>query len=123
MVALKGAPDLVLGGDFADQAYSMFSAAGDAESHKYKPIVGKSGRRWLYNDTLFGASAHIYVEGLPGSRGFGGSTVSFPLLDGGKLDLKGPWHSIRDPHGSGALILAGLTQAELAGAGLADTET
>lgn len=95
MTSIKGkeTPDLVIGGNFTEAPYSMFSARSEAESRGYKLITGKSGRRWLYNDEIVDAGDAIYVEGGPNSRGFGGSTLAFPLLAGGTLSLKGPWHS------------------------------
>lgn len=89
----KEVPVLVLGGNFTEAPYSMFSASGDAESRAYKLVAGKSGRRWLYNDENFNAGANIYVEGRAGSQGFGGRTICFPLIDGGHVALRGPWAS------------------------------
>lgn len=89
----KATPDLVIGGNFTEAPYSMFSASGDAESHQYKIAVGKSGRRWLYNDENFNAGANVYVEGRKGSQGFAGREIRFPLVEGGHLDLVGPWAS------------------------------
>jgi len=92
----KEVPDLILGGNFTEAPYSMFAASGEAESLCYKLAVGKSGRRWLYNDENFNAGANIYVEGGKGSQGFAGREISFPLLDGTNLALVGPWASNSD---------------------------
>lgn len=89
----KEIPDLVIGGVFTEAPYSMFSASADAESGVYKLVTGKGGRRWLYNDEKFNAGANIYVEGRKGSQGFAGRTIRFPLLDGGFVELTGPWAS------------------------------
>lgn len=92
----KNIPDLVIGGNFTEAPYTMFSASADAEDGSYKFIVGKSGRRWLYNDEKFNAGANIYVEGRKGSQGFAGRTIRFPLLDGSFVELTGPWASNSD---------------------------
>lgn len=92
----KEVPDLVLGGNFTEAPYSMFSASADAESLLYKLIIGKSGRRWLYNDEKFNAAANIYVEGARGSQGFGGRGIVFRLIEGGEICLAGPWCSNSD---------------------------
>jgi hypothetical protein len=91
-----------IGGDIAlTKSYFMFSASAVAESaeRQYEVVKGKSGRRWLYSAAakdIPDQASHIYVEGGPGSQGFGGRTISFQLLSGEKLDLVGPWTSNAD---------------------------
>jgi len=85
--------EIVIGGNYTIYDRPMISGIGEAESKKFKVIVGKSGKRWLYNDDVRGCGANVYVEGVKGSPGFGGSTITFQLVEGGELQLKGPWHS------------------------------
>lgn len=86
---------ITLGGDFTPNRYGMFSGQGEAAQHRYDLHVGKSGRRWLVGTSEDRAS-NVYVEGGPGSQGFGGSELVFVLRDGETLALKGPWHSNAD---------------------------
>lgn len=73
--------------------YQMFSVRGEAAQHKYHCYVDKSGNRWLVADTL-NAAENVYVEDKnPKSQGFGGATLTFPLVDGTSISLKGPWHT------------------------------
>lgn len=84
--------DLIIGGDFTVPNYASVSARPH-ESIGHKIAMGKSGRIWLYQD----GESRVHVSGGPGSRGFGGSTVSFTLAGGlGKIDLVGPWASNAD---------------------------
>lgn len=87
---------IVLGGRYAIHDRSMISGISEAESRKFKVVMGNQGRRWLYNDEIPGCGAWVYCEGGPGSKGFGGSTITFQLLEGGELSLKGPWHGNPD---------------------------
>ena len=81
--------------DYVIGRQPMISARGSAESRRYYRYLGKSGRTWLVADQP-NAAANIYVEGGPDSRGFGGSTLTFPLVDGSEIKLKGPWHANSD---------------------------
>lgn len=84
--------ELVIGGNFTIPNYASVSARPN-ESTGHKIAVGTSGRVWLYQE----GESRVHVSGGPGSRGFGGSTVSFTLADGlGKIDLVGPWASNAD---------------------------
>lgn len=75
--------------DYVSDDYEMFSGSADAESKVYNLVVGKSGKRWLYTDY----ADNIYVEGVPNSRGFGGRTLTFELINGSEIKLTGPWHT------------------------------
>jgi hypothetical protein len=70
----------------------MTCGSAEAESRKYHKHVGKSGKIWLIADQPNSAD-HIYVEGGPNSDGFGGRELTFPLVDGTEIKLRGPWHS------------------------------
>lgn len=61
----------------------------------YRLYTGKSGNRWLVADQA-NPGDNIYVEGGPGSRGFGGAKLQFLLVDNTKLELTGPWHCNAD---------------------------
>lgn len=61
-----------------------------AESVKYFVHKGKSGKRYLVGDVPEAAD-YVYMEGGPNSNGFGGREITFPLVEGGELVLKGPW--------------------------------
>ena len=64
-----------------------------ATSLKYR-VHHDGERRWLVADSEAPAD-NIYVEDLnpDSSEGFGGATLSFALVGGGVLKLRGPWHS------------------------------
>jgi|SRR5215813_3051286 len=87
--------ELKLGGDFIHPSYSMVSGSAIAESNTYTKVLSKTGKIYLVADRPDAAS-YIYVEGGPGSDGFGGRTLAFTLTDGTVLQLKGPWHT--NPH-------------------------
>lgn len=78
--------------DFIIQRQPMICGSAEAESRKYHKYLGKNGRTYLVADQP-DAGANIYVEGGPNSDGFGGRTLTFPLVDGGEVKLKGPWHT------------------------------
>ena len=78
--------------DFIVQRQPMICGSAEAESRKYHKYVGKSGKVWLVADQP-DAAANIYVEGGPNSDGFAGRTLTFPLVDGTEIKLKGPWHA------------------------------
>ena len=78
--------------DYVVGRMPTISGQGDAQSRKYHKYVGKSGRIWLVANQP-NAADNIYVEGGEGSKGFGGSTLTFPLVEGGEVNLKGPWHT------------------------------
>ena len=87
---------LTLGGQFTTPTHSTISGQAEAVSRPFKLHTARTGLRYLYNDDLPDAGAHIYVEGGPRSQGFGGAIIPFRLVDGTILELRGPWHSNSD---------------------------
>lgn len=81
--------------DFVVQRQPMICGSAEAESRKYHKYLGKNGRTYLVADQP-DAGANVYVEGGPNSDGFGGRTLTFPLVEGGEIKLKGPWHTNSD---------------------------
>lgn len=77
--------------DYIIEPQPMVSGFSVATSNKYTFAVGRSGRTWLIADTPNPAD-HIYVSD-PRSQGFGGATLTFELINGERISLKGPWHS------------------------------
>jgi len=75
-----------------DKPYQMTCGSAEAESRVYHKVEGKNGRTWLYADQE-NAGDNVYVSGGPNSDGFGGRTLTFQLVGGGEIQLKGPWHS------------------------------
>lgn len=78
--------------DFVIGRLPMICGSAEAESRKYHKYLGKNGRTYLVADQP-DAGANVYVEGGPNSDGFGGRTLTFPLVNGGEIKLKGPWHT------------------------------
>lgn len=78
--------------DYVIHRQPMICGSFEAESRRYYKHLGKDGRMYLVADQP-DAAANIYVEGGPNSDGFGGRTLTFPLVDGGEIKLKGPWHT------------------------------
>lgn len=76
----------------------MICGSAEAESRRYHTTLDPRGLRWLWSND-HNPGDHIYVEGGPNSNGFGGRTLTFELVDGSSVALKGPWHS-----NSGALF-------------------
>lgn len=68
----------------------QISASADVESVKYFVHKGKGNVRWLVGDVA-NAADYVYKEGGPGSQGFAGREITFPLVEGGELKLTGPW--------------------------------
>lgn len=81
--------------DYIIERQPMFCGSCEAEQRRYKKIIGKSGRVWLYA-IQDNSADNIYVSGGENSDGFGGRTLSFTLEDGTIEKLKGPWHSNSD---------------------------
>lgn len=81
--------------DFVIERQPMICGSAEAESRRYYKHVGKSGKIWLVADQE-DAAANVYVEGGPNSDGFAGRTLTFPLVDGTEIKLKGPWHANAD---------------------------
>lgn len=78
--------------DFVIGRKPMLCGSAEAESRRYHKYVGKSDKIWLVADQE-DAGSNVYVEGGPNSDGFGGRTLTFLLVDGTELKLKGPWHA------------------------------
>lgn len=78
--------------DYVIGRLPMVCGSAEAESRKYHKYLGKNGRTYLVADQP-DAGANVYVEGGPNSDGFGGRTLTFPLVEGGEVKLKGPWHT------------------------------
>lgn len=78
--------------DYVIHRQPMICGSSEAESRRYYKYLGKNGRTYLVADQP-DAGANIYVEGGPNSDGFGGRTLTFPLVEGGEVKLKGPWHT------------------------------
>lgn len=81
--------------DYVIERQPMVCGSAEAESRKYHKYVGKSGKIWLVADQEDAAS-NVYVEGGPNSDGFAGRTLTFSLVEGGEVSLKGPWHANSD---------------------------
>ena len=69
------------------------SGQHEASIRRYHAIEYKPEWLWLYADEP-AAADHVY-HGCSNpnhkSEGFGGSTLRFPLVDGGEIKLCGPW--------------------------------
>lgn len=76
--------------------YQQISASGEVAARKFHMVKGKSGMRWLYSAVDQDVASFVYVEGGPGSRGFGSRDIRFELVEGGAVLLTGPWHSNAD---------------------------
>lgn len=84
----------VIGGDWVEASYRMKSGYNNPDK-TYDIAIGKSGAIWLYEKDV---AQPLYVSGGQGSRGFGGSELTFKLRDSiaGSITLKGPWASNSD---------------------------
>ncbi len=80
--------------DWVVSRLPMICGQAEAQSRTYFKHIGKSGKIWLIS-TDPNCADHIYVEGEPGSDGFGGSTLEFKVTypENETIQLKGPWHS------------------------------
>ena len=85
--------------DFLEDAYTMVSARDEAQSRPCHVYVGKSGRTWLVAD-IPNAGDYIYCTAYADPKrcgeGFGGATLSIPLVSGGHFLLRGGWHANAD---------------------------
>jgi hypothetical protein len=89
--------------DYTIKSQGAFSGQAEAVSHKYNKYIGKSGNTWLVS-TEDDAASNVYVTNNPKNTsnskdsmaGFGGATLSFPLVDGTTFELHGGWHSNSD---------------------------
>ena len=69
------------------------SGQAEAVNRRYHAIEYAPNNYWLYADEP-AAADHVYVGCSDldhKSEGFGGATLSFDLIDGSVLKLKGPW--------------------------------
>lgn len=73
----------------------IISAQGDAAERKYRLLTGKSGKRWVVAEQD-NAADNVYVDGGIGSKGFGGATLHFELVDGSIVSFIGPWKTTSD---------------------------
>lgn len=101
----------------------QISASHEAQIRTYYKVEA-GGRIWLYSAIDENAGDFVYVSGGPNSQGFGGSTLTFKLVDGSSIDLRGPWHTgstalfeatgidIRHKHISQAIIAKGRRQVD-----------
>ena len=75
----------------------MICAAGEAEQRTFKMYKGQGNRLWLVAvqpneaDNIYTWNESCVKNN--GFRGFGGSTIKFPLDTGEVLELEAPWHS------------------------------
>jgi len=81
--------------DYIIDKQPMLCGQSEAEERRYKKVIGKSGRIWLYAIQNNPAD-NIYVSGDKNSNGFGGATLSFTLEDGTVEELRAPWHTNSD---------------------------
>lgn len=82
--------------DFKIENKGMISGRGDAEKRKYIPIVSDEGNLWLVADQPNMGDNVYFCSFSPKSQGFGGATLHFDLVDGGSIELQGPWHGNTD---------------------------
>jgi hypothetical protein len=71
----------------------MISGIGEQAKPIYKRCLAKDGRRWWVAANMPNAADFVYADGGPGSQGFGGATLKFPLEDGTIDESIGPWHA------------------------------
>jgi len=85
--------DYITGGNFYPNSHTS-RLAYRPHDVRYTPRLSNDGQTlWLVPDN---DNAHyIWCSGGIGSRGLGGSSKEFPLIDaiGGVITLKGPWHA------------------------------
>jgi len=81
--------------DYIIERQPMLCGQSEAEERRYKKVIGKSDRIWLYA-IQDNPADNIYVSGDKNSDGFGGRTLSFTLEDGTTEELRGPWHTNSD---------------------------
>ncbi len=99
----KSEPAHVIGpNDYAVVPMEMKCGGAEAECHRYhKHVISKPGKRigcvWLVSDQP-NAADNVYFHDPTDtkSQGFGGGTLTFPLVGGGEYVAKGPWHGNSD---------------------------
>jgi len=81
--------------DYKVERMGMISGMAEAESRKYIPLVCDRGL-WLVADQPNMGDNVYFCSFDPRSDGFGGAVLRFNLVDGGHIDLPGPWHGNTD---------------------------
>lgn len=85
--------------NYTQKPYQMISGQHEAQVRRYHKHVTPTGRVWLVADQE-AAAENVYVhdpsERGDKWRGFGGATLTFPLIDGTEYVAKAPWHSNAD---------------------------
>jgi len=83
----------IIATEFVIRHRPMICGSAEAESRRYLKVEGKSGTTWLVADQP-NAADNVYCDQHdPKSDGFGGRTLTFPLVDGGEYSCRGPWHA------------------------------
>ena len=93
-----------LEGYFDEEEYRMISGIAEQQMHEYH--AWQSPTRpdiyWLWSATVVNSGDYVYTGSTEvHQEGFGGRNMEFPLVGGGSVILKGPWHA-----GSGGLFTA-----------------
>jgi len=66
---------------------------------RFKYHMKRKGKSvWLWRDGRYAADSIYFGSDDPNhkSEGMGGRTLTFELVDGGSIDLNGPWHTSSD---------------------------
>ena len=87
----------VISDKYEGDPYQMICGLSEAAQFKYH-MKRQGNRVWLWKDGP-GAAENVYVgSDNPDHRsdGFGGRTLTFELVEGGSIDLYGPWHGNAD---------------------------
>jgi hypothetical protein len=82
---------------FIPDKMPMKSSRAEAAARRFHRIDDDRGNVWLVADQV-SAAEHIYFDNPrdTSSDGFGGSVLTFKLVDGREYKAKGPWHSNAD---------------------------
>jgi len=59
----------------------------EIQNKLFNSVVGKNGKTYFYN----GNPTSVWVDG--DHEGSGGRTISYEMMDGDTVDLKGPWNT------------------------------
>jgi len=59
----------------------------EIQNKLFRSVVGKNGRTYFYN----GNPTSVWMDG--DQEGSGGRTISYEMMDGDTVSLKGPWNS------------------------------
>ena len=89
--------------DYIIKSQPMLCGSYEAEIRKYRKVIGKSGKTWLYamqensaENIYVSASPREFEPGYRGFQGFGGRTLFFTLENGEIEELRAPWQSNSD---------------------------